>query len=166
MKKFFKRFVPLLLLVVVIAAVVEYAHVRQTTKQNIVPAQIKKQLAMPSLVPAEKFESYVLNQDSIKYDDKQKLLSYSLTSPDNSVTVTEQPYPDVLIYEKLKNGIGQYRDIDTQAGKVTLGRPKDGGGVQVAVLNYHDQTLVFAKPQKDLTDDQWKQLFDSLEPIK
>lgn len=166
MKRFLKRFVPLILLVIVVAVVVEFVRLRQSSKQSILPASVKQQLAMPALVPTEQFKSYVLNQDSIKYDNSQKLLSYTLTSSDNSVVITEQPYPDILIYDKLKNGIGEYKDIDTQAGKVTLGRPKDGGGAQVGVLNYHDQTLIFAKPQKDLSDDDWLQLFNTLEQVK
>lgn len=166
MKQRLIRILGVFVIVIVAAAVFEIARYRQATNTASLPTTIKQKLAMPALTPVSQADNYTLNQDSIKYDDKEKLLSYTLASSDNSITVTEQPYPDVLIYDKLTGAIGQYSQVDTTAGKVTLGRPKDGGGAQVAVLNYNNQTLIFAKPQKDLSDDQWRLVFNTLEVVK
>lgn len=134
-----------------------------------VPANIKSRLGFPALFLENSARQYSVNTKSIKYaqiNTDTSIFSFIIQTPNNSISITEQAYPEVLIYDKLTNSIQPYSEVGSAYGQVTLGRPKDGGGKQAAVLKYGDATLIFAKPVHDLSDADWQYLFNSLDVVK
>jgi hypothetical protein len=134
-----------------------------------IPSTIKNQLNFPVLFLKNPSNGNVLEKNSIKYSlqpDGSMIFSYIVDQPDNSITISEQAYPEILIYDKLANSINPYSEVGTLYGKATLGRPKDHGGHQVAVLKYTDSTLIFAQSRNDISDPDWRQLINSLDTVK
>lgn len=132
-------------------------------------SQVRKNLDFSVMLPPTDLKplGYSLNKSSLKTfkSGEDNILSYELVKDGAKITITEQSYPEVLIYDKLANGIKPYSEIKSVNGTVTLGRPQGPEGRQVAVSNPRD-LLIFAYPTTDLTDKQWKEIFDSLEVVK
>jgi len=68
-------------------------------------------------------------------------------------------------YDKVVTSMNGYGKFDCDSGTVHLTRPKDLAGKQAAVMNAKG-TLMFVKPASDLSEDQWRKLFNGLEVIK
>ncbi len=132
-------------------------------KSSPIPSNIAKQLTFSAILPAKSGSLIATKIDpsTYKYDPANKLLSFVVTTPSYTMVVSEQNYPDVLIYDKLTNGMNPYDEIATKLGKVTLAHPKSLNGGQAAVVN-PSGLLVFAKPSRDLTNDEWTRFFNSL----
>jgi hypothetical protein len=131
------------------------------------PPKIKSKTT--SVVFVSKAPNILNNQNSVKYDDRIKLLSYQATLFGVHSVISEQPTPDSFtdipqVYQKVLNSWKEYKNFSAPLGTVYLTRPGDQGGKQVAVLNAKG-TLMFVKPDKDLTEDQWRQYFKSIEVI-
>ncbi len=128
----------------------------------MLPADIRQQLNFVTYLP--KTGNLVkLDKSTIKYDKQSAVLSMVATYQNNQVTITEQAYPDVLIYDRLIGTLKQYDEVQTKTGKVALTRPDAAGGSQVAVVSADNKTLVFVKTSKDLTKDEWLQFFNTLD---
>ena len=132
--------------------------------EKILPVTIEKQINFVAILPTSK-DIVKVNKNSIKYEKKSNILSVLVTYKGQTITITEQAYPDILVYEKLVGTLKQYDEIQTKIGKVALTRPDAAGGSQVGVVNVNNQTLVFAKATKDLTKDEWKQFFNELSVV-
>ncbi|HEY2004221.1 MAG TPA: hypothetical protein VGH44_03835 [Candidatus Saccharimonadia bacterium] len=130
-----------------------------------IPGAIKKQLTSTLLVPKD--SRFVVDRQSAKYDASLKLLTFNTAAFGQQVVISEQPSPDTFAdipdyYSKLVNGMNSYSDFDTAIGTVHLTRPLQLGGKQAAVLNAKG-TLLFAKSASDLSDDQWRQFFNTFD---
>lgn len=127
-----------------------------------IPAPIAKQLTFSAVLPKQKeLVNAQVDPSSYKYDSSNKLLTFVVNAPGYSVVMSEQAYPEVLIYDKLVNGLNPYDEVDTKQGKVTLTRPNNLNGGQAAVANPQG-LLIFAKPSRDLNKDEWQRFFNSL----
>lgn len=131
----------------------------------IIPASISSQLEFSPQIVTAKPEGFVLGTQTVAYDSTEKILTYDIAREGNTITITQQAYPEILIYEKLVNSMQVYQVIDTKAGKVSLTRPKNLKGQQVAVLNKNNQVLLFAKPTTELNEAEWRQIFNSLKTL-
>ena len=154
--------------IIVVAAAVYFIFIKSSDQYKI-PPTIATKLSFPVLFLKNPTTVYRLDNTSIKYTsepDGSKVFIFVVYSQKNRITISEQAYPDVLIYDKLSNSINPYSEVGTLYGKVTLGRPKDGGGRQAAVDNYTNSTLIFAQPTSDLGDADWQQLFNNLDLVK
>ena len=130
-----------------------------------IPPTVTKQLTSTLLVP--KGGGAVIDRESANYSKSEKLLIYTVAYAGTSIIVSEQPTPDSFIdipdvYTKLVDGMNNYQTFEVNAGTVHLTRPKNLNGKQAAVLNAKG-TLLFAKPAADLSDDQWRVLFNHLQ---
>jgi hypothetical protein len=81
------------------------------------------------------------------------------------MVLSEQPTPDSFtdvpqVYDKVVDSMQEYQKFDVDVGTVHLTRPPSLNGKQAAVLNTKG-TLLFAKPDKDLSEDQWRRFFNS-----
>ncbi len=133
-----------------------------------IPGPIKTQVTSTILVPGSK--DIVTDSDSVKYASKEKLLSFNVTINGAKLVISEQPTPESFIdipqvYDKVVAGMNEYEKFDTEVGTVHLTRPKELNGKQAAVLNTKG-TLLFAKPDSNLSSDQWRQLFKAMEVVK
>jgi hypothetical protein len=128
-----------------------------------IPPAVQKSLTSTLLVP--KSSDIVVSRESSKYDSKDKLLSFSVAYAGTSIVMSEQPTPTQFVdipavYDKVVEGMTNYSSFDVNIGTVHLTTPKQLAGKQAAVLNTKG-TLLFAKPGKNLTDDQWRKFFNS-----
>lgn len=137
-----------------------------------IPARISKQLEAPALLPSATLGNFVLDKSSFKYAATDQVLSYivSTPSPVVNISITEQPTPSEFIdipdaYTKLVNSFNTFLTFDTPVGTVNVGHPTQLKGNQAAVLN-GEGDLLFAHPDHDLTEMQWRQLFNSLSIVR
>lgn len=133
-----------------------------------IPGPIKSQLTSTLLIP--KGGDYITDRESAKYDSKIKLLTFRTQIKGlTTVTVSEQATPDqftdIPTYsEKVFQKFGEYKTFEMSIGIVHLVRsPKDKQ--QAAVINTKG-TLMFVKPDKDLTEDQWREFFKNIAVIQ
>ena len=133
-----------------------------------VPIEIKRAVTSTILIPRR--DGVTVSRDSMNYDAKLKRLTYTAMVFGVSVFVSEQSTPESFVdipqaYDKLVNAMNEYQKFDTDVGTVHLTHPKELAGKQAGVMNAKG-TLMFLKPDSDLSDDQWRKLFSSLEVIK
>lgn len=126
-----------------------------------IPSEIRRQLTSSPLLPSGR--DIEVDPGSAKYDFKLKLLTINVNAFGHTIVLSEQATPDTLtdipeFYEKLTLGMGEYKRFDAPVGTIHLTHPKDLGGKQAAVLN-SGGTLLFAKPDRDLTEEEWRKLF-------
>ena len=159
MKKIWPIFIVLATAVVIAGAVFWFRP------RPLIPPEINNQFT--SVILVAKNPQVKNNPDTVKYDNKLKLLSYHTTAYGVDTIISEQPTPESFIdipqvYQKVLESWKQYKSFDTTLGTVYLTRPGDQNGKVVGVLNSKG-TLMFVKPEKDLTDDQWRLFFKSLQ---
>jgi hypothetical protein len=163
------RFVPVMailiaILLIIIGALVWLRHLHP------LPKSIRQQVNYLVFYPASD-SGVAVDKSSFKYDAAQKVLSYTVSTQNRTLTVSEQPTPDAFndvpqAYDKLVQSLGEYGSFDSLFGKVSLTRPQQLHGQQSAVMNAKG-TLLFAHPtQGELSDDEWRQLFNSLRVVK
>ena len=134
-----------------------------------IPGSIKSQLSSTLLAPTA--AGYTGSHDTAKYDSSHKLLAFKVTIPGgHSVTVSESPSPsqftDITGYfNQFINDLGEYENFGTVNGTVYLTHPKNAPQTQVAVLNT-DGTLMFVKPDNNISDDQWHAFFNAIQAIR
>jgi hypothetical protein len=134
-----------------------------------VPPEIFKQLEFRPLIPNVQKNSneknISLDLNTFEYDAQHKVLTFTARIENIPVTIDEQAYPEILIFDKLIGTMRQYDEINTQVGKVSLTRPDKLHGGQAAVLSTYNGSsgvLLFARPEHDLNKEDWQLLFNSL----
>jgi hypothetical protein len=162
-----KRYVKILLVILVVVAIgaTAYYFLRP---QPVIPAAIKTQLTSTLLMPTDKTVA-VIDQGSIKYDSKIKVLTYDVQFDGVKVVISEQPTPESFIdiadvYTKVLESMNEYKKFELAIGVIHLTRPPDLKGKQSAVLNSKG-TLLFANPKQDLTEDQWRRFFHNIQLV-
>jgi hypothetical protein len=88
----------------------------------------------------------------------------------NLITISEQSSPPQFSevpdsYAKLLQSLNQYAVYESANGTFYLTKPTELKGGQAAVMNAKG-VLLFAKPTQDLSDKQWKQLFNDLSLVR
>lgn len=133
-----------------------------------IPVEIRRQVSTAVFLPAR--DESPVARDTVKFDAPTKLLTFTTTYQDIELIVSQQPTPESFVdipqvYEKVVEGMHEYAKFDSVMGTAHLTRPPEAGGKQAAVLNAKG-TLMFVKPAKDLSDDQWRRWFNrlSIEP--
>ncbi len=132
------------------------------TKNITLPANIQSQVDFTPLVPQKSSNNFTVDTNSFKYDFNNKLLTFTGITFNSPVTVTEQAYPETIVFDKFVNALGVYDEVDASVGKVSLTKPPAANGNQVAVFSYNNKVLVFVQAQHDLTKEQWQQLLNVL----
>lgn len=134
-------------------------------RQGILPQNIQRQLDFKPFVVSSNSTVLHVNKSSYKYDASQQVLSFTVSSGDYGLlTVSEQTTPQTFIdisdyYTKLLDTLNRYSVFDDSLGAVYLIQPKDQKTGQTAVLNASG-VLMFVRSNKDLSDDQWRQVFN------
>jgi hypothetical protein len=113
---------------------------------------------------------FTLRKSSVNVSHPEQgttLIKLSLVGKDNTVTLTEQAYPSIIIPDQFFAGINEYDTLSSNLGSIVLARPGNANtGHQVAVATPNNATMIFANPQKELSNNQWMQFFDALKVIK
>lgn len=134
---------------------------------NPLPDDIKQQITYKAVYPSAKTGS--LNQPGYQYQAGQKTLTFTVHSAEADLAFTEQPAPSNLgsgnqIYFPAI-GLHPYAQFQSKLGPVALAKFYQSGDLkptgQSAVL-VSQGTLVIIHSGKDLTNEQWKNLANSL----
>ena len=135
-----------------------------------IPAQIHKKLSFAVYYPSDK-QLLSVDKSTFEYNADTEVVTFTGKKPDGTkVSFSEQATPSNFVdipqvYDKLVTSLSPYLSFDSVNGKVNLTHPKELKGGQTAVLN-NEGTLVFVRPDKALSDNQWRQVFTNLSLIK
>lgn len=135
--------------------------------KNPVPTKIKKQISYKVIYPPS---STIVNPNSgYEYKTEDKTLTFSSKSSGATIVLVQQPAPDTLsangqvYYPAL--GIHPYAQFQSKLGPVALTKFWKSSSLEPAgqsgVLATNG-TLLIARSDKDLTNAQWKDFFDTL----
>lgn len=164
MRKLSVKVISVIVVVVAIAAILYYF----LRPQSVIPSATKAQLTSPLLMPTDQTVA-VIDRTSVKYDPKIKMLTYDVQFEDIKVVISEQPTPESFIdipdvYTKMLESMNEYKKFELAIGVIHLTRPTDLKGKQSAVVNSKG-TLLFASPKEDLTEDQWRRFFRTVDLV-
>lgn len=133
-----------------------------------IPGPVKAKLTSTLFVP--RGGDYHTDRESAKYDEDLKLLTYRTEIRGvTTVIVTQQSTPDQFVDiptygDKVFEQLGEYKTFDTAIGKVHLLRtPKDQK--QAAGINAQG-TLMFVKPERDMSEDEWRKFFNRMVVVR
>jgi len=164
-----KKIRKLILFILLALAAVMVGFVNSKHEDTLIPQVINNKLNFQVILPVTSRKGSTIDKTSFKYDDTNKVLSFIAHEDTVNISVSEQSYPEILIYDNLVGTLNEYAEIQTKIGKVTLTHPIRLNGGQTAVLSTHNSAsdiLLFAKPDEALTSDQWLQFFNSMIVIK
>ncbi|HXH27155.1 MAG TPA: hypothetical protein VNG90_04620 [Candidatus Acidoferrum sp.] len=131
-----------------------------------IPKGIKQQVSFTILYPIDR----AISLDNWKYLSSQHGLSFIAHDDNFSVTFTEQAVPlafqnDMAAYNRFIGGLRPSANFKTSLGTVSLVTFVTAHDFQVAgqagILNA-DGTLLLAHPDRTLSDDEWRSVFDAL----
>jgi hypothetical protein len=167
MKKHWKR---ILLILMVATFVFGSSVVVRFYLQSrvLVSKTITSQIGFLLFVPTNT-ESITYDKSSVKLDNSLKLVTFYVYVSGIRVTFAEQNAPDSFtdvpqLYDQLLNKLREYQDVSTMFGTVTLTRPVELSGGQSAVADSKG-TLIIARPAKDLTEDEWRTVFNNMQLV-
>ena len=153
--------------IVAVAAIGLYL---MNVSKNPLPVDIKNQISYKTIYPSK---ASSVNQSSYSYRAESKVLTFNVRSYGADIVFTEQPAPESIgsdgqtYYPAL--GIHPYAQFQSKIGPVALAKFYKSSSLksegQSAILAAQG-TLLVAHSDKDLTNAQWKQLFDSLKISK
>lgn len=132
------------------------------------PKELIEKLEFVVYVPTG---NYSLDQKDIRYDENSKVLSMNIKSKEGfGINLNQQATPETFLdipdyYPKLLEKLNEYSRVQTSMDTVHLTKPTELKGKQSAVVNYKG-TLIFAQPERELSDDDWRKFFNSLEEVK
>jgi hypothetical protein len=127
---------------------------------------IKRQVSFVILYPGSS-QNYKVDKSTIKFSPATKLLSFQATGPSQTLSVTEQPEPDQIndipgYLPKLTQLLNTYTTFGSDNGTAYLTHPTELRGQQSALF-IGKGTMIFAHPSKNMSDDQWRQFFNSFD---
>ncbi len=167
--KFTKKLMVVLTVIFILIATALALYIK-ISRADPLPASIKQQIIFKVAYPTG---IATVGQSDYKYHPDQKLLSYTIHYAGESITFQEQPAPASLgagsqvYYPAL--GIHPYAQFSAPLGPVALTKFYQSGSLkpfgQSAVLATHG-TLVIANTTGSLTNEQWKNLFESMKITK
>jgi hypothetical protein len=164
-------------LVVIAASITAVLIFHPFNKLAVLPRQITDAANFNLYVPAQDSDgsdksTWGLIHESASFDKTSGVVSTSYKQAANKtiVVVTQQASPDVFSdvpqqYSRVLSSLNEYAELQTSFGAVALTHPKELNGSQSAVANKAG-TLLFAKPSADLSNDQWKQFFETMRIIR
>jgi uncharacterized protein YxeA len=160
----------LVLLLVLIVAVLGGVYYSRQTDKNPLPDNIRGVVSYKVIYPSSTKQ---IDAKSFNYQTDKKTLSFKVNTKTGNVVFTEQAAPDALgsdtqaYYPAL--GIHPYAQFKISLGQVALTKFWQSGNLkpagQSAVLA-SGGTFLIAHSEKNLTNNQWKELFKSAKITK
>jgi hypothetical protein len=165
-----KKIVFIALGILILAGTGTAFYIKQNSKTPL-PSDIKQHVSFKVIYPSS--SKAQIDQNSFVYQAKQKVLTFNVNFANTKVAYSEQAAPDALgsdtqaYYPAL--GIHPYAQFKTSLGQVALTKFWQSSTLkpegQSAVLASKG-TFVIAHSKKNLTNPQWKDLFESLKITK
>ena len=151
----------ILILVIATLAIVDgLIYLRHIAKPSTV-----KPVSSPVLTSGADFPAlypHGLPVQGGQYDKTRRVITYHTEMTSMKFVVTEQPYPDTLIYEKLLTSLNPADNLTIKSGTVTFIKPKDVSSGQTVVGHLGD-LLMFVHTDSNPTTEQWQSLFAMME---
>ena len=97
-----------------------------------------------------------------QFDKKSQVINYHTSSDNLTYIVTEQPYPDTLIYEKVLTSLNPGDSLTVKQGTVNFVKPKDVQSGETIVGHLGD-LLLFVHTESSPSTSQWQALFAMME---
>lgn len=148
---------------------------KSVTDQPVISKQILAEANFTIFYPAgvaEDTNAWQLQKDSSNYSKQSGVLTLYAVQPSTGrqIVLNEQPTPGAFAdvptqYSKMLTTLNEYGELQLGFGTVALTRPKELNGGQAAVANKAG-TLIFAKPSVNMTDDEWRDFFESLRILR
>lgn len=155
-------------LLIIFAAGLTYGIMRFviSRQQSIIPSAIQEHIAFQILAPNTSSKIWKMPKNLINYDTQQGTLSITTIGDHNELVMSEQQTPQIFTnipqyFPTLLGKLNQYGQFQTSLGDVELTHPTELHGNQTAVLN-SSGTLVFVRPQYNLSVSQWTSYFNNL----
>jgi hypothetical protein len=131
--------------------------------------QTQKKVGFTIFAPSRDDKTWLLNKESIEYDTTVGVLTLHIQQGSNSIVITEQatpePFTDIPNYSSIFLGkLNEYKELTVSLGTISLTHPTELKGSQSAVMNVRG-TLMFLHPTTDLSDNEWKSVFNSLQTL-
>jgi hypothetical protein len=154
-----RSIVAIVLLLAVVICVYAY-----TRGPSAVPSTIREQANFAIFYPNPTQQIYIL-PGSFKYDKSLAQVAFIARFAGQSVTFAEQSSPDSFaadptFYSNFITKLGGYATFSSVDGTVSLTEPAQVN-TQTAVMNTKG-TLLFAKSSGNISENDWKLLFNSL----
>lgn len=133
----------------------------------VLPSNVSRQLSFGVYFPTTKINNVSIDKRTISYQANEGRLGYRAQLSDGTtIDVNQQATPESFVdvpqaYDKLVSSLQPYSSFESVNGRVSLTHPKELQGSQSAVMNAKG-TLLFARPSKSLSNEQWRQLFNGL----
>lgn len=107
-----------------------------------------------------------VESENVSFNTQTKVLSVPADYDSKRVIMNQQAAPDQFVdlpqyFDKITEKMNSYKTIDSAVGKAVLTRPTELKGKQVGVL-FAQGTLMFVEPKSELTDQDWRELFNSM----
>lgn len=140
------------------------------SKNAAIPADLQFKAKFALFYPP-KNSAVKVDKKTYKYDPSEGMLSFvSYGDNKTKLTISEQAAPEYLVagnvaYANLVKSLPNLTSFDTANGKVSLSRSPDKNAGGFAFLS-NKGTMLIVRSSKNLTDTQWKQIFNSFEAIK
>ena len=112
-----------------------------------------------------------IDKETFKYDPQAGLMSYVAYTPSNvKLIVSEQAAPDNWTsgnpaYNTLLKSLPGVKSFKTASGTASLTHPTQAGQDQFGFMNANG-TMLIIRPSKELPDQEWQKIFNSLEAVK
>ena len=165
--KNWKRLLIFIISAVVLVGVGSIITIAFNQSKHVLPAAINNKLAFSPLVISDGSK---IIADQYRASNAQKdiqTLSFRAAFEGKKVSVTEQVQPgqftDVADYKShfLSSAFTDYRTVQTANGSIYVGPASKLQDQQIGVM-VEKGLLVFFYPSKDLTDQDWRLIGDSL----
>lgn len=163
----------LLGVILVVAGLFIFKYIAEN--HTVINQQILDEADFTIFYPGDSTElddSWQLQKDRTTYDKESGVLTLHALQPSTGrqVVLNEQPTPGAFAdvptqYSRMLNTLNEYDELQIGFGTVALTHPKELSGGQSAVANKAG-TLIFAKPSVNLTNDEWKDFFESLRILR
>jgi hypothetical protein len=132
-------------------------------KPSTIPESILKQVNFVIFYPNPSGQT-MIERNTIKYDKSLEQVSFIVDFGGRSITFAEQSSPDSFaadpnFYPEFIEKLGGYVTFNSVSGRVDLTRPAQVNA-ETGVMNARG-TLLFAKSNGNLNENNWKLLFNS-----
>ena len=133
-------------------------------RQVIVPSSISQQANFVIFYP-QPSQQVTVQIKTFKYDPTNKQVSFIVSFSGRNITFAEQGSPDSFaddpnFYSQFITKLNGYTTFGSVNGTVDLTRPSEVKN-ETAVMNAKG-TLLFANSNGDISEDNWKSLFNVL----
>lgn len=166
--KKFKKLLPIALLALIIVIVSSLA-LTKNSEDSPIPNEIMNKINFLVYYPNNE-QTWTTDESKTEFDTESGVLLLNSNDQTATIILSQQSSPEVFNdvpdqYQRMLNTLNQYAEISTSFGTITLTKPAELKGGQSAVGNLNG-TLLFAKPDRDLSMQEWENFFKSMEVIR